>query len=180
LTQSVVVSSVRKVPGTQLRLPLGNGFLFLCSDNIRVDLEEEPHIYDLEVEIIEGRLSVSKLCVSRRPGREAVTAEHLKSLPLVRLAATAGEGVFSGLCRLEPTKKPGITRIRPAKRDDIMRLPDVEQAALIYRVAYFLGFPPTATVAKELGISPAVAAKRVQAARRERLLNPTTRGKKGS
>ena len=154
---------------------LVSDFAVHCRDSVQVDHPDLPHVYDLELEVVDARLAISGFCVERRPGGEPVTIELLKSVPLVRLAATAGEaGILTGLVRMVPGGCDSVSRA------EVDALPEAERVALFYRLAFFFGFPPTASVATELGVTHAVAAKRVQAARRAGLLEQTTKGRKGA
>lgn len=155
--------------------PVGADLAVLWHKTRRI---EDPALkVDVEVEVgVEGaRLVISKLTLHQRPGGPPVTIDILKSLPVARLAAEAAAGgPLSGLHR---RKGNGWA---PARAEDLAELSEAEQAAVIYRAAYFAGLPPTAAVAEALGITNDMAAKRVQAARLAGLLEPTTKGRKGT
>ena len=169
-----------KSRGEGEKFRLGSGFLLLYRDNLEVDDDELGLHVALELEVEDNRLVVTSFCARRLEGGPPVTAEALKSVPLVRWTQLAASGGFlSGLVRSETTA-PGNYKATPATDDDLNKLPEVERAAVVYRGAYFVGLPPTSTVAEVLGVNKAVAAKRVQAARRAGLLEPTVKGKKGA
>lgn len=83
-------------------------------------------------------------------------------------------GVAWGL--LSVVKGSKRTRVTKA---DLASLPELDRVAVAYRLAYFIGRPPTSYVAELLNVSREVAAKRVQKARRKKLLATTTKGKRG-
>ena len=154
---------------------LGHGFTVLWRAWYWVDADELEHSVRLELDVDGGRLVIASFAVERRPGGSPVTIEALKSMPLVgliSLAVTAGPE--SGLA----SKDAGPWQLVDGEAID--RLPELEQVALVYRMAYFIGLSPTKAVALELELSRDVAAKRVQAARRAGLLEPTRKGQKGA
>jgi hypothetical protein len=169
------------------RFDLGSGFAFLWHQRFEID---EPEAYDVALELtVEeegGRLVISSLAAKRRLGGPPVSIEMLKAMPLVRLAREAAHRAvtaspLSGLVRVEREGGPtGITTVGPANLKEMEELPEIERAAIAYRAAYFVGDSPTKAVAELLGLTHAVAAKRVQAARRAGLLEPTTQGRKGA
>ena len=160
--------------------PVGSGMVLTWHPKVHADLPDLGVVVDLEVAAEDGRLVVTKFTAQRREGGGPITIDVLKSMPLVRLAALAASGpVLSGLVRVEEIA-PGNYEVRPVTAEQLEQLPEVERVAVIYRAAYFLGLPPTAAVAEACGWSHDVAAKRVQAARRAGLLEPTTRGRKGA
>lgn len=157
--------------------PLGGGFAVTWSPKVQVDDESLDVLVELELDVEDGRLVVTRFTAQRRPKGPPVTIDVLKSLPLVRLTSQAAkDGLLYGLIRVESTGGAG-TRVQPV---DLHGLPEAERAAIVYRAAHFLGMPPTAAVAEVLGISRDMAAKRVQAARSAGLLEQTTKGRKGT
>lgn len=156
---------------------LGHGFAVMYKPEIQV--EHEGLDLDLQFDVDDGRLVVTSLCARQRAGGPPVTIDFLKSLPLVRFATTSVLGDLGGLVQIE-SRGPRDHTVSSADVDDLSALSEVERAAVVYRAAYFFGLPPTAKVAEVLGVSHAVAAKRVQAGRRAGLLEPTTKGKKGA
>lgn len=151
----------------------------LWKESMRVDEPWLDVVVELKLGVEDGRLVIRKLCAEQRPGGPPVTIAILKSLPLVRLAGQAAEtGSLGGLLRTMSSGSGGRA-VAPMTLDDLKGISEVERAALEYRAALFFGFPPTSGVADALGVSHAVAAKRVQAARRAGLLEPTIAGRKG-
>ena len=135
-----------------------------------------PHVLELELEVEDNRLVCVSFTAHRRANGPPVTADTLKMMPVVgamNAAAVASE--YLGLVRV----KPDGTDVRVRKLD-FDELPELTRTSLAYRTALFLGMSPTSYVATILNVSRDVAAKRVQAARRAGLLEPTTRGKKGA
>ena len=158
---------------------LGYGFALLVPPVALVDDPSLDVVVDLELDVEGDRLVITRFAVERRPGGPPITMDVLKSLPLVRLAAKAAtDGVLTGLVHVTTTN--GTTTVTPAHASEIEALPEIDRTAVAYRAALFFGLPPTVTVAEMLGVSRDVAAKRVQAARRAGLLEPTTKGKKGA
>lgn len=166
--------------GTTIRPPhpLGSGFAMAWERDVHIDDPGLEVVLDLRLEVDDGRLVVERLEASRRPGGPPISVDLLKSLPLVGLVARAStSGLLSGLVRVRSAGSGH--RVAPASLDDVLELPEGERVALIYRAALFFGMPPTAAVAETLEISRDAAAKRVQAARREGLLERTNKGQKG-
>jgi hypothetical protein len=158
---------------------LGSGFgIFWERGPTTIDDPEFDFVFEVELEVEDGRLVVERFTAERRPGGPPVTVGALKSVPMVGLVArSADAGPLGGLVR--GVRAGRGTNWEPATLEDLRRLPEAEQAAVVYRAANFYGLPPTATVAGTLGHSRDVAAKRVQAARLAGLLEPTRKGQKG-
>jgi hypothetical protein len=153
-------------------LPLGSGFHLMWPRAWTHDAAELDAVLELELAAEGGRIVCERLTATRRPGGPPVTADVLKGLPVVgvvQMAATTW-----GLMR-----KVG-RGFEPVTVEDFEVLPELELVAVLYRRAYAIGDNPTAAVASALGVTRDVAAKRVQAARRAGLLEPTTKGKKGA
>lgn len=159
--------------------PVGSGFLVAWTPSVHVDVPSLDVIVELDLEVDEGRLVVQRFTAERRTGGPPVTIDVLKAMPLVGLISrAAAAGLLGGLVRSQRVR--GATyKVTPVSRHDLEELSPEEGAAVVYRGALFVGLPPTATVAEVLGLSHDVAAKRVQAARRAGLLEPTTKGRKG-
>lgn len=161
---------------------LGHGFALLLPEEVSVDDSSLDVLVKLELDIEDGRVVVSRFCAERRPGGPPITMDILKSVPLVRLRTfAANTGLLTGLVRISTTD--GTHTVRPATAEDVAALtalPELDRVAIVYRAALFYGYPPTVKVAEALDVSPSVAAKRVQAARRAGLLEPTTPGRKGA
>lgn len=129
--------------------------------------------------VVDGRLAVEQLVVRRRPDGPTVTIDAIKSLPLTAIVSRASRpGPLGGLVSRKVVEQPGSEPHMEYKPLDV--LDDHQQAALVYRLAYFLNRPPTLAVGEHFGIAKAAAAKRVQRARELGLLDPTIRGKKGA
>lgn len=156
-------------------LHLGRDYAVLYQPRFTVKGPDTGLEYDLDVSIAEedGRLVCESFHATRRPGGPPVTAEGLARLPVVGIVARAADGF--GVVRLE--QKRGGTNIKPVV--DLSKLDELERVAVLYRRAFAIGYPPTRAVAEGLDVSSAVAAKRVQAARRAGFLDPTSPGKKG-
>ena len=137
-------------------------------------------LIELEVDVDDGRLVIKRFCAERQTEGGAITMDSLKSLPLVSMAAMAAQaGILSGIVRVQTTS-PGNYQVDPVTAEEVEALPELERVALFYRAALFCGEAPTTWVAEALKVSRDVAAKRVQAARRAGLLEPTTKGRKGA
>lgn len=158
--------------------PLGSGLFFRWEPKYTVDMEELPVVVELTVDEEGGRLVVTEFTARRRAGGPPVTVDVLRAIPVARLTASAvAEARWSGLVNEGGYRIATVTN--PAGLD-LDHLPPLERVAVAYRWGYFIGENPTQWVAKVLHLSPAVAAKRVQAARLAGLLEPTTRGRKGT
>ena len=164
----------------RLKHAVGNDFVVWWSPSVEVDEDWLPVIVRVDLVVDDGRLVIDELCTRRRQGDPPITIEVLKSMPLVRIArrAATDPGIFTGLMKV--SREAGRTVSSPATIDELRALPEHEGTAVVYRLAFFLGESPTATVAEVFGLNRATAAKRVQAARRAGLLDPTTKGKKGA
>lgn len=157
-------------------VPLGQGFGLLWATPVRVDDPGLEAIVTLDLAVEGDHLVVTKFTADQREGGPPITIDFLKSMPLVGLTQRAVEGgLLNGLVR---TRTKG--HLAPATAEDLASLSEVERAAVVYRAAIFIGFPPTLAVADACGWSHDVAAKRVQAARKAELLEPTTKGRKGA
>jgi hypothetical protein len=156
---------------------VGDGIRVGYRPRATVDTDELPVIVELEVAEESGRLVVESLTARRRPGGPPVTIDVLKSLPMVGLVGFTAQGhALAGLMRVS-TASDGSTVTEPMS---VEQLDEPERVAVVYRASLLFGWPPTAAVAEDLGVSKDVAAKRVQAARRAGLLAPTSRGRKGA
>lgn len=157
---------------------LGSGFVFQWEPTYQVDLPDLPLLVSLTVDVEDDRLVVTDLTARRRPGGRPVTVDALRALPLARMTALAvtqaARNGFGNVGRdwSEVTDADAL--------GDLEQLPVLDRVAVAYRWGYFIGENPTKWVAKVLSLGQAVAAKRVQAARLAGLLEPTTRGRKGT
>lgn len=158
---------------------LGNGFALLVPRQVTVDDPSLDVLVDLELDVQDDQVVIARFCAEQRPGGPPITMDVLKSMPLVRLRTfAANSGLLTGLVRISTSN--GTHTTTSAGPDELATLPELDRVAIAYRAALFFGYAPTAAVAETLGVSPSVAAKRVQAARRAGLLEPTTKGKKGA
>ncbi|MGI8775603.1 MAG: hypothetical protein ACR2KQ_11480 [Actinomycetota bacterium] len=150
---------------------IGQGFAVEWYPEVEIrEMHDETlaHFLELTLSVEGGRLVCDRYTARRRRNGPPITADSIKQLPVVRAISEGGA--------------PSIVRGRgrkPVVKADLDALPEVERAAVGYRIANFFGMAPTVYVAKLLDVSRDVAAKRVQAARRAGLLEPTTKGKKG-
>jgi hypothetical protein len=169
--------TVRPDKLTMNRHDLGDDIAVVWTPAAWLSSDELPVDVHVVLTADDGRLAIEELTIRRRDDG-AVSIDVLKSLPLAAIVATAAQAGFGGLRRVRATAK-GV-RIVPLSAKDFDALSELEQVALCYRAAHFLWLAPTTTVAEQLGLSRDVAAKRVQAARLAGLLEPTTKGKKGT
>jgi len=130
---------------------------------------------DVEFDVCEEdhRLVIDRLVVKRLAGGN-VDSTVLQELPLLTLLTS---GLAAGVGGL------GHSLMRRTKGTfdgvDIQTLDDADRAVVIYKLAYAIGLPPNAEVAKWLGISTVAAAKRIERLRGAGRLNATERGRKG-
>jgi hypothetical protein len=109
------------------------------------------------------RYEVAGLAFKQRRGGEPVNGKRLREIAVDRLVRQI---MSEWLPRRKPRLKPGQHRI-------------IRQAEVvaIYRLAYALHLPPTATVADRLGISQGAAEQRVIEARNANRLPATEQGR---
>lgn len=162
-------SEAGKLKGRTRYHDLGLGFAVEWNDHVEVsevDGESLPHTLDMKLGVEGNRLVCESYSAIRRRGGSPVTAESLRRMPVA--------GATWGLLSLVRGRdRAHVTKV------DLDRLPEMERVAVGYRLAYFIGRPPTTYVAELLNVSRDVAAKRVQKARRGGLLEQTAKGKKG-
>jgi hypothetical protein len=166
------MTATRTEPGGAHQL--GHGLAIVWFRRVHVDDPELPVLVDLELDDNGDRLVVTTLTLSARLEGPPVDADALRSIPLARLVRRAIEGPLGGPVRVESTGDGSVVVTPPGP------LSEVEAVAVAYKAALFIGEAPTAAVAEALGVSRDVAAKRVQAARRAGLLEPTSKGRKGA
>jgi hypothetical protein len=164
-------------------LELGGGFVIRYTP--LVSLTEAPNRAGFDVELVLGddgtRLVVDELTLIRREGGRAITSEGLKYVPVNEIITFVALGWDADD---ETTGADGVMRrvgrrYRPVDQSTLDALPELERVAFEYRFALAIGAAPTQAVADALDVTPAVAAKRVQKARRAGLLAATTPGKRG-
>src|SRR5205085_10392558 len=122
-----------------------------------------------------GRIVITTLVLRQREGGPDITSAVLRDLPLQRLLEHAVQaGVLGGVMRR--TASGDYESVDPA---EFAQLDEAEQAAITYRVAFARGLQPTNAVARQLGISPTAAGKRIERLRQAGRLEATSPGRKG-
>jgi hypothetical protein len=120
--------------------------------------------YDLALTLTfqDGRYELAGVAFRQRPGGEPVSGQYLRRVAVDRLVRQV---MSEWLPRRRPRPKSGRRLVRPG------------EVASIYRLAYALHLPPTATVADRLGISQGAAEQAVIVARAAGRLPETQQGK---
>lgn len=160
-------------------LVLENSFGLRYQRHAELDGARERLPVDLEVDVCQedGRLVLDRLTIKRRPG-ELIDSTVMRELQLPDLLLRVlRHGVLGmgGVLMRQTREGTGVGEepVDPATLDE------ADRAVLAYKVAYAIGQPPTAAVAKQLGISSAAAAKRIERLRGAGRLRATEPGRKG-
>lgn len=171
-----------EVTGTGRVVPLAGGFSLFDRFDARIDDPDVPVLVELGVALEAGRLVAERVTCLRRGGGGPVTSDVLPRVPvgrLVRAAATnvvmrsEGQAVMGGrgLVSVNTPYRPEV---------DVSQGPTpeaLEAVAVVYRLAFAVGEPPTRAVAEQLGLARSTAGRWVQRAREAGLLGATTEGR---
>ncbi len=143
-------------------IDFGNGVVVPAVIEETVPDKTLPYEVALTMSFQGDRYEVAALKFLQRPGREPVNGKRLREIAVDRLV----RGVMSEfLPRRKARSKSGRVVIRQV------------EVVSIYKLAYALHLPPTATVADRLGISQGSAEQRVVEARAAGRLPATEQGR---
>jgi hypothetical protein len=144
-----------------------------------IDDDELPYVVELEVRVVDGRPTCSRLTLLQRDGGAPVTSRELRGVQLSRyLALAAGahamrfttEGMAAGSVAVEPmwgeevvVRRTDVEKPSPGRRpltDDHLK-----KVAQIYREAQRDGRPTSAAISAELSGATATVSRWVGEAR---------------
>jgi len=154
-------------------VPVGGGFSLppgaLLAAN---DIPWLPYDLELTVVLEDGRYECRELRCVRKAGGEPVSPEGLRTISFRDVLVHA---LSWAVTWWEPNPDGAGFRGAPvgAWSDELV------QVAAVYRFAYACGDQPTRAVAAALDLPYSTAGKRVMAARKAGLLDPTDKGKAG-
>jgi hypothetical protein len=157
---------------------LGGGLAVPRRLRLTADKLELPYLVKLEVVLEAGRFICEQLTCSRRKDGPPVTGEGIRALPIASMIRRGVEPEVLNAQRVDAD----TVKLTPIEIPDRLTGPTPEAlraVAVIYRLAYATGSPPTKAVMDRFGLPRSTAGRWVARARDAGLLGAASPRKAG-